>query len=245
MAPPFARASATDLAALRIQLSALGGLAEEQLAGSLDAIRRRDIPLAARIISKDVTLDKQETEIEEHALRILAFRQPLAQDLRETVASLKIANTLERVGDLAKSIARRAEIFSTMEPRRAEEGVRRMGQLAQSQLADALNAFATRDTTAALELWRRDVEIDELYNSVFRDLIADMTRNPSVVAYGAQLMFVAKNLERVGDHTTFLAEMTYYVAIGQPLGDERPKGDPLIGNRIGSMQLGGDRRPRR
>lgn len=223
-----------------MQISALGGLAEEQLASALDAIRRRDIPLGRRTVAADATLDQQEAQIEEHALRILAFKQPLAQDLRETVATLKIANTLERVGDLAKSIARRAEAFSNVEPRRAEEGVRRMGQLAQSQLADALNAFAARDTVAAIALWRRDVEIDELYNSVFRDLISDMTRDPSMVELGAQLMFIAKNLERIGDHTTFIAEMTYYVVIGQPLTEERPKGEALLGGARSTPGLPGD-----
>lgn len=229
MAPPFARTSSADLAALRVQVSALGGLAEEQLARALDAIRRRDIPLAQKTVAADQTLDARAQEIEEHALRILAFRQPLALELRETVAILKIANTLERVGDLSKSIARRVEAFAATEPRRGESGVLRMGQLAQSQLADALTAFASRDTVSALELWRRDVEIDDLYSSVFRDLIADMTRNPTTVEFGAQVMFVAKNLERIGDHTTFIAEMTHYVAVGRALTDERPKGEKVFG----------------
>lgn len=228
MAPPFARTSSTDLAALRLEISALGGLAEQQLARALDAIRRRDLPLARETVETDQILDARAAEIEQHALRILAFRQPLAVELRETVATLKISNTLERIGDLSKGIARRIEAFTATEPRRGEAGVLRMGQLAQSQLADALTAFASRDTTTALALWRRDVEIDDLYSSVFRDLIADMTRNPKIVEFGAQVMFVAKNLERIGDHTTFIAEMTHYVAVGQPLTAQRPKGESAL-----------------
>ncbi len=228
MAPPFARTSSADLASLRLELSALGGLAEDQLARALDAIRRRDIPLARETVEADQTLDARAAQIEEHALRILAFRQPLAVELRETVAILKISNTLERVGDLAKGMARRVGAFAATEPRRGEAGILRMGQLAQSQLADTLTAFASRDNVAALELWRRDVEIDDLYSSVFRDLIADMTRNPTIVEFGAQVMFVAKNLERIGDHTTFIAEMTHYVAVGQPLTAKRPKGESVL-----------------
>lgn len=227
MAPAPSAPFDSDLASLRARLAEMGGLAEEQLAGAIDAVRRRDLPLARQVAEADAALDRQEAEIEEVALRMLALRQPLAQELRETVAALKVATALERVGDLAKNIARRAESLSDHHRPKAETSIIRMGQLAQQQLSDALDAYGARDTNAALDVWRRDIVIDELHNSVFHDLIVQMTREPKLVSQGAQLLFVAKNLERVGDHTTFIAEMTYYVAMGRALKDQRPKGDPL------------------
>ena len=217
-----------DLLTLRARLSEMGGLAEEQLALSLDAVRRRDRPLAHRVVEGDVELDRREVALEELAVRTLALRQPLAQDLRETIAALKIASTLERIGDLAKNIARRSTSLTYGERPRVDASILRMGQLAQGQLSEALDAYGARDTAASVMIWRRDIEIDELYNSLFRELIAQMTQDPKMVGHCAQLLFIAKNLERIGDHTTFIAEMTYYVVIGQPLGDDRPKGDPLF-----------------
>ena len=228
MAAHIASAFDADLSALRSRLSEMGGLAEEQLAFALDAVQRRDIGLARRVIEADVELDRRENELEELAVRTLALRQPMAQDLRETIAVLKIASTLERIGDLAKNIARRISALTPDDRRQIDAGIIRMGQLAQGQLTDALDAYGGRDTAASVALWRRDIEIDELYNSLFRSLISQMTQDPKLVSHGAQLLFIAKNLERVGDHTTFIAEMTYYVVIGQPLGDDRPKGDPLF-----------------
>lgn len=217
-----------DLPSLRARLAEMGGLAEEQLFGAVDAVRRRDLPLARKIDRNDTELDRRENEIEQTTMRMLALRQPLAQDLRETIATLKIATTLERVGDLAKNIARRVESLSDHNRPRVDGPILRMGRLAQAQLADVLDAYGARDTDAAVDVWRRDVEIDDLHNSVFRELIQQMTQEPHLVSQGAQMMFIAKNLERVGDHTTLIAEMTYYVVVGQPIGDARPKGDPLF-----------------
>ncbi|MEO1329168.1 MAG: phosphate signaling complex protein PhoU [Pseudomonadota bacterium] len=224
----MASAFDADLQSLRARLLEMGGLAESQLSKALDAVRRRDLPLATEVVTADAELDAREVWLEEMAIRTLALRTPLAQDLRETIAALKIASTLERIGDLAKNIARRVRGLSSVEAPRVSNGILRMGQLAQAQLAEVLDAYGARDTVAAVEVWRRDVEIDELYNSLFRDLVTQMTLEPAMVSQGAQLMFVAKNLERIGDHTTFIAEMTYYVVIGQPLGDDRPKGDPMF-----------------
>lgn len=218
----------SDLQTLRARLLEMGGLAESQLSNALDAVRRRDLPLASEVVGRDAELDQREVSLEEMALRTLALRTPLAQDLRETIAALKIASTLERIGDLAKNIARRVRGLSNVTQPRISAGILRMGQLAQAQLAEVLDAYAARDTVAAVAVWRRDVEVDELYNSLFRDLVTHMTHEPGMVSQGAQLMFVAKNIERIGDHTTFIAEMTYYVVIGQPLGDDRPKGDPMF-----------------
>ncbi|MEM9726725.1 MAG: phosphate signaling complex protein PhoU [Pseudomonadota bacterium] len=213
----------SDLPSLRARLSAMGGLAEEQLAGALEAVRRRDLQLARRVAAADAELDRRDAAVEAAALRLLALRQPLAQDLRETVAALRISAALERVGDLAKNIARRAESLMDHNRPPAETAIFRMGEIAQRQLADALDAYGARDVAGALDVWKRDVTLDELHNSVFQDLIVDMTRDSRLVSQGAQLLFVAKNIERVGDHTTCIAEMTYYVANGRPLSGERPK----------------------
>lgn len=217
-----------DLQTLRAQLAEMGGFAEEQLDKALTALHRRDPALARAVVEQDAELDRREGVVEELALRTLAFRQPLAQDLRETVAALKISSTLERIGDLAKNIARRVPALLGERSARIDAGLERMGKLAQAQLAHVLDAYSALDAEAAKAVWMRDVELDELYNSLFRELITQMTQSPRLVSQGAQMMFLAKNLERIGDHTTFVAEMTYYVVVGAPLADDRPKGEPLI-----------------
>lgn len=227
MTPRAAGAFATELISLRTQLAELGGLAEEQLANALDALRRRDVALAREVAARDTTLDAWTTRLEERSLRMLAFRQPLAHDLRETIACLRIASTLERVGDLAKNIARRTQYLPPIGSQRIARSLDHMGELAQSQLSASLDAYGAKDIPTALSLWRRDVELDDLYHSLFRDLVGWMMRNPNMVEAGAQLMFIAKNLERIGDHATFLAEMAYYVSVGEPIKDDRPKGSPL------------------
>lgn len=216
-----------DVASLRTRLFEMGGVAEEQLANALEAIRRRDLSLAREVVATDQALDDLERNIDQLSLRTLALRQPLAQDLRETIATLKIASALERIGDLSKSIARRVPALFDSTTLRAEAGIHHMGQIAQSQLATGLNAYTVRDVDAAIDLWRRDVDLDDLYNSLFRDLVGQMSHEPRLVSQGAQLLFIAKNLERVGDHATLLAEMTHYVALGSPIGHRRPKGDPM------------------
>lgn len=223
MAPISIDRYETDLPSLRARLSEMGGLAEEQFASAIDTLRLRNLSLARKVVDADDALDQQEEQIEQAALRMLALRQPLAQDLRETIAILKLAGSLERIGDLAKNVARRAESLSDHHRPKAEGSIVRMGQMAQAQLADALDAFSARDIDAAMEVWRRDVEIDELYNSVFHDLVMQMSLEPRLVSQGAQLMFIAKNFERVGDHTTLIAEMTYYAAMGRTFETARPK----------------------
>ncbi|MCI4665012.1 MAG: phosphate signaling complex protein PhoU [Neomegalonema sp.] len=217
-----------DLQTLRARLAEMGGFAEEQLAKALNAVSARDPALARLVVIRDSELDRREAAVEELALRTLAFRQPLAQDLRETVAALKIASTLERIGDLAKNIARRVPALLEEDRPRVDVGIARMGRLAQAQLTDCLDAYGSEDAVKAKDVWARDVELDELYNSLFRELISQMTQSPRLVSQGAHLMFLAKNLERIGDHTTFVAEMTYYIVVGAPLSDERPKGEPLV-----------------
>ncbi len=205
----------------------MGGLAEELLAHALEAVQRRDHDLAAEVVARDKALDRMEAELEQRAIRTLALRQPMASDLRETIAALKVASTLERIGDLAKNIARRSQYLTRNQPVRLAAPVVRMGRQTLTQLTEVLDAYTARDTALAVAVWNRDVEIDEIYNSLFRELITYMMEDPRTISTCSQLMFVAKNLERIGDHTTFIAEMAYYMVEGEPLGDGRPKGEPM------------------
>ncbi|TVQ57179.1 MAG: phosphate transport system regulatory protein PhoU [Rhodobacteraceae bacterium] len=216
-----------DLQRLQAKISDMGGLAEELLAQALEAVQKRDAELAARVVERDKALDRMEAELEKDSIRLLALRQPVAVDLRETISALKIASTLERIGDLAKNIARRSQFLSRNQPINLVAPVVRMGRQTLTQLTEVLDAYTARDTAIAVAVWNRDIEIDEMYNSLFRELVTYMMEDPRTIGLCSQLMFVAKNLERIGDHATFIAEMAYYVATGEPLGDDRPKGEPL------------------
>ena len=197
------------------------------LSHALEAVQRRDANLAAAVVARDAMLDRMEADLERLAIRTLALRQPVAVDLRETISALKIASTLERIGDLAKNIARRSQFLSRNQPVALAAPVVRMGRQTLVQLTEVLDAYTARDTALAVAVWRRDIDIDETYNSLFRELITYMMEDPRTIGMCSQLMFVAKNLERIGDHATFIAEMAYYVVEGEPLGDERPKGEPV------------------
>lgn len=216
-----------ELRTISAKIAEMGGVAEEQLALALDAVRSRDSDLAEEVILADIRLDSLEMKLEELAIQTLALRQPVASDLREVVASLKIASTLERIGDLAKNIARRGKTLNDSQPLRVASSIVRMGRQSQILLTEVLDAYTARDTDLAVSVWRRDVEIDEMHNSIFRELITYMMEDPQLIGLCSQLLFIAKNLERIGDHTTFIAEMTYFVVEGRPLGDRRPKGDPI------------------
>ncbi len=227
MGPHIVSAFDSDLQLLNRKIAEMGGLAEEQLSSALKAIAQRDVELAAEVVKGDKKLDEMEMEIEEAAIRTLALRQPVATDLRDTVAALKVASTLERIGDLSKSIARVADILSQHRPLLVVAPVVRMGRQVLGQLSEVLDAYTSRDTPLAVSVWRRDVEVDVTYNSLFREILTYMMEDPRTIGVCSQLMFVAKNLERIGDHSTFIAEMTYYIVEGEQLGDDRPKGDPI------------------
>ncbi len=216
-----------ELQIISTRISEMGGLAEEQLSQALEAIRDRDSELAAEVIAADRRLDALEMKFEEFAIQTLALRQPMANDLREVVAAIKIASTLERVGDLAKNIARRATYLNENQPIKVSHSIVRMGTQTGLLVSEVLDAYAARDTALAVSVWSRDVDIDEMYNSIFRELITYMMEDPHLIGLCSQLLFVAKNLERIGDHATFIAEMIYYVVEGKPLADDRPKGEPL------------------
>ena len=216
-----------DLVTVQAKISEMGGVVEELLAASLKAFKNRDADLAREVIVKDKVLDDMEVGLEELATQVIALRQPMAQDLRVLISAIKIASTLERIGDLAKNIARRAIYLADAKPIKVSNSIIQMGKVTRRQLSDILDAHARRDADLAVDIWHRDAELDEMYNAIFREVVTYMMEDSRMIGLGSQLLFVAKNLERIGDHTTHISEMIYYVVKGEPLGDERPKGEPI------------------
>ncbi len=204
----------------------MGGLAERLLANAFTALERRDPALAERSISSDRDIDALERQVQERAITMIAKRQPMANDLRHIMTVLKITGDLERIGDLAKNIAKRALALSgENQPRPLINGLRHMTELAHRQLKDALDAFATQDHAKALGVWRGDASLDALYNSVLRELLTYMMEDPRNIGLCTHLLFGAKNIERIGDHTTNIAENIHYLVTGKMMTDDRPKGD--------------------
>ncbi len=228
MAEHTFRAYDEELEALTAELSRMGGLAEVEVADSIRAIARRDVALAQAVIARDARLDEIEADIERRAIRLIALRQPVADDLRRTVAALKISMNLERCGDLAKNIAKRALVIAESDPLTPlTRSIERMGELVAARLKDVLDAFAARDIDRARAVWQRDNEVDEHYDAIFRELLTYMMGDPRTIASCAHLLFVAKNLERIGDHATNIAEIITYEITGEHMTDQRPKLDPL------------------
>lgn len=215
-----------ELVAIRAKISEMGGLAEELLSDALKAVQERNTELGESVIERDKRLDAMEMEVEEMTTRVIALRQPMALDLRLLIAALKISATIERVGDLAKNVSRRAMHLAKSGPNGVTSSIVRMGRQVLGLLTEVLDAWARRDVESAVAVWRRDLEVDEAYNSLFREVITYMMEDARMISVGSQLLFIAKNLERIGDHTTQIAEMIYYVEQGTPLGDDRPKGEP-------------------
>lgn len=216
-----------DLRNISSRIAEMGGLAEEQLGSAIEALRNRDSELAAEIIQADKRLDRMEVQLERSSVEVMALRQPMAADLREVVAALKIASALERIGDLAKNVAKRTLILNQSPPVRVVSSIVRMGKQTQTLMAEALDAYTARDTALAASVWKRDIDIDEMHNSIFRELITYMMEDPRTIGLCSQLLFVVKNFERIGDHTTFIAEMTYFAVEGRALGEDRPKSNDL------------------
>jgi phosphate transport system protein len=222
------RAYDEELEALTAELSRMGGLAEVEVNDAIRAIARRDVVIAQQVIGRDARLDEIEIDIERRAIRLIALRQPVADDLRRTVAALKISMNLERCGDLAKNIAKRALVIAESEPLTPlTRPIERMGELVAARLKDVLDAFAARDIDRAKAVWQRDQEVDEHYDSIFRELLTYMMADPRTITSCAHLLFVAKNLERIGDHATNIAEIIQYEITGETFADQRPKLDPL------------------
>ncbi|MEM9197171.1 MAG: phosphate signaling complex protein PhoU [Pseudomonadota bacterium] len=227
MAPHIVTAFDDELLAIHARIVEMGGLAEELLSHALEAVETRNASLAEEVIGRDKRLDFLEGEVERLTVEMLALRQPMAQDLRFLVAALKLSTVLERIGDLSKNIAQRSKALAAARRINLSSSIVRMGQQTAEQLNEVLDAYTSRDTALAVAVWRRDVEIDEFYNSLFRELVTYMMEDPRVIGLGSQLLFIAKNLERIGDHTTHIAELIYYIVEGSKLDDDRPKGEPL------------------
>jgi phosphate transport system protein len=213
-----------DIAQLRAVITRMGGLCESQIAESVDALMSRNAEAAQIIIENDNRLDALEAEAEALAVRIIALRAPLADDLREIVSALKIASVLERIGDYAKNIAKRSAVIAQSQPVGPAVIIPEMARLVVEIIRDTLDAFVDRDPVKALALLQRDQQVDEYYNSLFRALLTFMMENPHYITPSTHLLFVAKNLERIGDHATSVAEMVYYSVTGQRPA-ERPKND--------------------
>jgi phosphate transport system protein len=213
-----------DIAQLRAVITRMGGLCESQIAESVDALMSRNAEAAQIIIENDNRLDALEAEAEALAVRIIALRAPLAVDLREIVSALKIAGVLERIGDYAKNIAKRSAVIAQSQPVGPAVIIPEMARLVVEIIRDTLDAFVDRDPVKALALLQRDQQVDEYYNSLFRALLTFMMENPHYITPSTHLLFVAKNLERIGDHATSVAEMVYYSVTGQRPA-ERPKND--------------------
>jgi phosphate transport system protein len=204
----------------------MGGLVEKLLADAFAALEKRDPKLAAEALASDGRIDDIERRLQDRAIYMIAKRQPMANDLRHIMTVLKIAGDLERAGDLAKNIAKRAQAVATeSHPRQLMNGLRHMTELAQRQLKDVLDAFGSRDDAKAVAVWRADVGLDTLYNSVFRELLTYMMEDPRNIGLCTHLLFAAKNIERIGDHTTNIAENIHYLVTGKVLTQDRPKGD--------------------
>ncbi|SEN36201.1 phosphate uptake regulator, PhoU [Sphingomonas gellani] len=204
-----------EIGQLRGLVAQMGGLAEQAVGRAMLALQRGDLELAAQVSAADRAIDMLEAEVERAAVRLIALRAPMADDLREVVAALKIAGVVERIGDYAKNIARRVPAIISDHRIEPISTLPAMARMAQEMVHDALDAFAARDPAAALEVRQRDTALDDFYDSIFRTLVTYMVENPRTISQVAHLLFVAKNLERVGDHATNVAEMVYYAAAGR------------------------------
>ena len=207
------------------KIAEMGGIAEQMLVDSMDALARFDGDLARRTVAADARLDLLQREIEEKAILTIARRQPMAVDLRQLMSAIHIANDLERVGDMGKNIAKRSlKIADDPRAPRAIVGLKRMSELVSHQLKDVLDAYARLDADRADIVWKRDAEVDALEDVVFRDLLTFMMEDPRNISFCTHLLFCSKNIERIGDHATNIAETVHYLVTGQSLPVERPKG---------------------
>ncbi len=215
-----------DLAELNSSLQDLGTLAITQFELAIDALATQHQSTLNQIISDDVKLDELEAAIHEKALEVIALRSPRAQDLRHVLVALKIATILERTGDYARNIANRTKVIATAGNENIPGvNIGRMGQVTRDMLQDVMRAYATRDADKALDVWRRDIEVDHMHTAFYKEVLASMSRDPNVVATGAHLLFIAKNIERIGDYATGIAEQVHFLVHGAVPEDSRPKAD--------------------
>jgi phosphate transport system protein len=214
-----------ELARLNKTITQMGGLAESQLAAAIEAVVQRDSELAAQVVEADAEVDRLEREVDNHAVRMLALRQPMARDLREILSSLKIAADLERICDYAANVAKRAIALNVLPPVKPVHALPRMAKMAQSLIKGVLDAYVAREPDRAMEMWARDEELDEMYSGLFRELLTYMMEDPRNITPCTHLLFMAKNIERIGDHATNIAENVWFLVHGTPLNQVRPKGD--------------------
>ena len=215
-----------DLQDLSRLIAEMGGLAERLIGDAVDALSRHDSALAQSVIVLDAKIDHLQREVEEKTILTIARRQPMAVDLRDVVGALRVSNDLERIGDLAKNIAKRVMVLNgELHLQKVMRGVEHMTELVLTQIKDVLDSFARRDVEKALAVWRGDEEVDAVNNSLFRELLTYMMEDPRNISVCIHLLFCAKNIERMGDHATNIAETIYYMVEGRTLPDERPKGD--------------------
>ncbi|MDP9085368.1 MAG: phosphate signaling complex protein PhoU [Pseudomonadota bacterium] len=233
MSDHIVKAYDKELDLLNRKIAEMGGIAEKMLSDAMDALVEFDADLARATVGVDPRLDLLQREIEEHAILTIARRQPMAVDLREIVAAVRISADLERVGDLAKNIAKRAIVVAA-EARlpRAIIGLKSMHETAALALKDVLDAYAHRDIERARDVWMRDAELDALEDSVFRDLLTFMMEDPRNISFCTHLLFCSKNIERIGDHATNVAETIVHLVTGEALPVERPKGRSLAAAHI-------------
>jgi phosphate transport system protein len=214
MAEHTVKAFDTEIGQLRGLIAEMGGLAEVAIRDAVEALSRHDEAKAKLVVEADVKLDALEAEVDRLAVRIIALRAPMADDLRDVIAALKISGVVERIGDYAKNIARRVPELEGRSKVGPLTLIPAMGEIAQGMVRDVLNAYASRDAELAIEVIARDEKLDNFYDSLFRNLVSHMMENPATISTSAQLLFVARNLERIGDHATNVAEMVYFAATG-------------------------------
>jgi len=235
----------SELRSLSRWIAEMGGLVERQVLEAIEALSNRDQERGRRVVSADATIDHMQREIEEAVVALIARRHPVAIDLRQAVAILRIASELERIGDLAKNIGKRIGALERAHlPRQFMGGVVHITTLILGQLRDVLDSLANRDVAKAMEVWSRDQDVDRLYASLFRELLRQMVEDPGTVTFAVHLVFCTKNIERIGDHATNIAEAVFYMVQGYALWGERPKADdtPMVPNGVPASSLGREAR---
>jgi len=214
-----------DLKKLRDMIAGMGGLVERAVADATTALLDHDPDIASSVVALDPQIDAEEHAVEQFAVRLLALRQPVADDLRQVVAALKVITDLERIGDYAANIAKRSLVINKVAGNMALSGLGQMARLVQQNLKTVIDSVGEADPQKAVSVWRADQMVDDLYNTIFRELITYMMEDARNITACTHLLFIAKNLERIGDHATNIAELTYYAVTGESLPDFRPKGD--------------------
>lgn len=218
-----------DLSELRAIISEMGGRAEAAIEMAMSALQKRDVDTASKVVEADRRIDALEAEIDRLVVRLIALRAPMADDLREVLAAMKIGGLVERIGDYAKNIAKRVPVIAETRDIEAISLLPAMGRAVSQMVRDVLDAFAARDAKQAAAICDRDREVDDFYNSLFRTLLTHMMENPHTITASTHLLFIGKNLERIGDHATNIAEMVFFAATGEQLGERTKGGDVTMG----------------